>query len=179
MFQYTSSKTQHTRIRIPANIYLNLHPPVSCNNQSPINLKNSSERLLPHGRLARQLTATLETYADAEPVSSADLLEHLQDLGFSDWRRPYIFRRVFAKMRTYGRRLWTSPVRTVSKDLYVANRELVTIQNVNDARRSRPGQTVKANGAVVACLGSSSTAGKGQAFDFIDELRETLIKHCF
>lgn len=35
----------------------------------------------------------------------------------------------------------------------------------------RPAQTVKANGIVVACLGSSSTAGKGQAFDFIGELK--------
>lgn len=35
----------------------------------------------------------------------------------------------------------------------------------------RPAQTVEANGTVVACLGSSSTAGKGQAFDFIGELR--------
>lgn len=36
----------------------------------------------------------------------------------------------------------------------------------------RSAQTVKANGTVVACLGSSSTAGKGQAFDFIGELRQ-------
>lgn len=35
----------------------------------------------------------------------------------------------------------------------------------------RPAQSVKANGTIVACLGSSSTAGKGQAFDFIGELK--------
>lgn len=35
----------------------------------------------------------------------------------------------------------------------------------------RPAQRVSATGIVVACLGSSSTAGRGQAFDFIGELK--------
>lgn len=34
----------------------------------------------------------------------------------------------------------------------------------------RPAQSVNANRIIVACLGSSSTAGKGQAFDIIGEL---------
>ena len=35
----------------------------------------------------------------------------------------------------------------------------------------RPAKGVNANEIIVACLGSSSTAGKGQAFDFIGELK--------
>ena len=34
-----------------------------------------------------------------------------------------------------------------------------------------PAQSVNANRIIVVCLGSSSTAGKGQAFDFIGELK--------
>jgi hypothetical protein len=70
---------------------------VLISNLSPINLKNST---FAAARKTRQLTATLETYADAEPVSSADLLEHLQDLwilGLETAVHGYIFRRVFAK----------------------------------------------------------------------------------
>lgn len=36
----------------------------------------------------------------------------------------------------------------------------------------RPAPKVKTNAIVVACLGSSSTAGKGQAFDVIGELKQ-------
>lgn len=36
---------------------------------------------------------------------------------------------------------------------------------------NHPGQSVNAHRIIVACLGSSSTAGKGQAFDFIGELK--------
>ena len=40
-----------------------------------------------------------------------------------------------------------------------------------DIPADRPAQSVHANRIIVACLGSSSTAGKGQAFDFIGELK--------